>query len=71
MGDLLSVAIIALPLFNDLTFSTSRRHRPKVTSENESGLYLSLYDPAWDQQDSQNDRGLSHPVLHEFLRLGW
>ncbi len=33
-------------------------------SENESGLYLSLYDPARDQQDGQEDRGPSYPVLH-------
>jgi hypothetical protein len=65
MGGLLSVAVIALPLFNNLRFSTSRKHRLKVTSENESGLYLSLYAPTQDQQDSQKDRGLSHPVLHE------
>src|SRR3712207_2770619 len=35
--------LIAL-LFKNLTFSTSGRHRPKVTSESESSLYLSLYD---------------------------
>jgi hypothetical protein len=59
------VELIALPLFDNLTFSTSGRHRPKVMSENESGLCLSLYDPARDQQDSQEDREPSYPVLHQ------
>jgi hypothetical protein len=59
------VALIALPLFDNLTFSTSGRHRPKVMSQNENGLYLSLYDPARDQQDSQEDRRPPYPVLHE------
>ena len=50
--------LIGLPLVNNLKSSTSGSHRPKVTSENESGLYLSLYDPARAEQDSQKDRGL-------------
>jgi hypothetical protein len=40
------VAILVLPLSNNVMSSTSGRHRAKVTSENDSGLYLSLYDLA-------------------------
>ena len=59
------VEILVLPLSNNLMSSTSGRHRAEVTSENESGLYLSLYDLAQDQQDSQKVRGPSYPVVHE------
>ena len=42
-----------LPLSHNLMFNASGGHRAKVTSENESGLYLSLYDLAQNQWDSQ------------------
>jgi hypothetical protein len=42
-----------MPLSHNLILSAPGGHRAKATSENESGLYLSLYDLARDQRDSQ------------------
>jgi hypothetical protein len=47
------VAVLVLPLSKNLMFSASGIHRAKVTSENESGLYLSLYNLDRDQRDNQ------------------
>jgi len=52
------VAILVLPLSNNRTFSASGMHRAKVTSENDNGLYLSLYDiagPAGQPEGTRSD----------------
>ena len=59
------VAVLVLPLSNNVMSSMSGIHRAKVTSENESGLYLSLYNLDRDQRDSQKVRGPSYPMIHE------
>jgi len=58
--------MLVLPLSHNLMFNASGGHRAKVTSENENGLYLSLYDLAQDQRDTQRRFEVpSYPVVHE------
>lgn len=58
IGDVLSCAILVLPLSNNRTFSASGIHRAKVTSENDSGLYLWLYDVAGPAEQPEGTRSV-------------